>query len=150
GTTYYWRVMATNSGGDTNWSAAWSFKTTSASPTATMVAHWKMDEGNGSNVSDASEYGNHSVTTGEPTWMEGMDGQALKFDGSQYVSIIDNASLDITGAITLATWIKPEKTGTQYLIKKAEQNGIDGYELSLASSGKVFFRFNQTTSSDVY
>src|SRR5690606_17118924 len=125
GTTYYWRVMSTHSGGDTNWSAAWSFKTTSASPTATMVAHWKMDEGNGSLVSDGSEFQNHSNTIGDPSWVEGMDGQALRFSGSQYVFIKDNTSLNITEAITLATWIKPEKRASQYLIKKAEQNGID-------------------------
>ncbi|WP_010232645.1 LamG domain-containing protein, partial [Gillisia marina] len=77
--------------------------------------------------------------------------QGLRFNGSsQYATAADNASLDISNSITIATWIRPEKMGTQYLIKKAEHGATDGYELSLSSSGKLFFRFNQQTSGNSY
>ncbi|MCK4773825.1 MAG: hypothetical protein KAT30_03530, partial [Candidatus Krumholzibacteria bacterium] len=57
---------------------------------------------------------------------------------------------DITGEITLTAWIKPEKVGTQYLVKKAIISVTDGYELSLSSSGMAFVRFNQFTSANTY
>src|SRR5690606_19381438 len=62
----------------------------------------------------------------------------------------DNVFLDMTNAITLSAWIKPEKATTQYLIKKAEQGQTNGYELSLSGAGKIFFRFNQSSSADTY
>ncbi|WP_010232507.1 fibronectin type III domain-containing protein, partial [Gillisia marina] len=44
GTTYYWRALATNAVGDSNWSAVRSFTTISAPSNGALVAHWKMDE----------------------------------------------------------------------------------------------------------
>ena len=89
-----------------------------------------------------------------PTWVPGQHGQAIRFDGTgDYATVTDNASLDISGAITLATWVKPEKTATQYLIKKSTQGGAastDGYELSLASTGFPFVRFNSAASGTTF
>jgi hypothetical protein len=149
-TTYYWKVRASNSKETSDWSGVWRF-TTKAAPSGTpLVAHWKLDEGSGTTLKDESEYNNKGTTKGNPTWIDGVKGKALRFNGSnQFATVPDNASLDLSGSLTIATWIKPEKTATQYLIKKAE-SPIDGYELSLASNGKVFFRFNQETSSNTY
>ncbi|MFD2245114.1 LamG-like jellyroll fold domain-containing protein [Pontibacter ruber] len=151
-TTYYWRARATNSAGSSSWSTVWSITTISASsPTNPLVGHWKLDEGSGMALADASEYKNNATAVGGATWVAGVTGQALRFNGSsQYATVADNASLDITGAITLTAWIKPEKIATQYVFKKAEQNSVDGYELSLSSGGLIFFRFNQVTSGDTY
>ncbi|HSI76545.1 MAG TPA: fibronectin type III domain-containing protein, partial [Lunatimonas sp.] len=91
-TAYYWRVLATNANGDTEWSAAWSFTTTSAALNPIQVALWKMDEGSGTDLLDASEYGNNAITTGNPTWIEGVNGTALRFNGTnQYATVPDNA-----------------------------------------------------------
>ncbi|WP_266204893.1 LamG-like jellyroll fold domain-containing protein [Pontibacter kalidii] len=149
-TSYFWRVKGINADGSSSWSSAWSFKTSSA-PTNTLVGHWKMEEASGTTLLDASEYKNHATTVGNPTWTGGVVGQALQLNGSsQYATVPDNTSLDITGSITLAAWIKPEKVATQYLLKKATQSGTNGYELSLSNAGKVFFRFNQASSGDMY
>src|SRR5690606_13906736 len=145
------RVRARNGDGDSNWSSVWSFTTSPAAPDSPLVGHWKMDEGGGSLLIDASQYGNNAPLTGGASWVSGVLGQAARFNGvSQYASVADNASLDITGAITVAGWIKPEAVGTQYLVKKAQQHETNGYELSLAGSGYVFFRFNQFSSGDAY
>ena len=65
-----------------------------------------------------------------------------------YALVPDHASLDITGAITLATWVKPELVATQDVMKKATNASVNGYEITLASSGKPFVRFNQVASGD--
>ncbi|MCI0330101.1 MAG: HYR domain-containing protein [candidate division Zixibacteria bacterium] len=38
GTTYYWRVNATNAGGTSNWSPVWSFTTAAGSPSETCLS----------------------------------------------------------------------------------------------------------------
>ena len=67
-----------------------------------------------------------------------------------YAVVPDASSLDISSAITIAAWVRPEKLATQYLVKKATNGGTNGYELSLSSAGKVFVRFNQVTSADTF
>ena len=117
----------------------------------TLVGHWQME----SNLNDASGNGNNGTAVGSPTYVTGVVGLALDLDGStQYGTVPDATTLDITAAITLAAWIKPSSGGTQYIIKKSIQNGTlgteDGYELSISSSGGVFFRLNQTTAGNTY
>jgi large repetitive protein len=118
-----------------------------------LVGHWAMEEGSGTTLFDAAPPANNATTTGSPAWAAGTYGQALLLNGtSQYASVPDSADLDITGAITMAAWIKPGKADTQDLIAK-EINGVaDGYQLSLAapsSTGKVFVRFNNDPNNRV-
>ena len=109
------------------------------------------NEGSGSTLVDSSGSGNNGGLQGNPTWVTGQHGQAIRFDGSgDYAVVPDASSLDISGAITIAAWVRPEKLATQYLVKKATNGGTNGYELSLSSAGKVFVRFNQLTSGDTF
>ena len=124
----------------------------------TLVGCWPMEEGSGAVVIDSTSFGNDGNITGSPTWVTGKVGTyALILNGTtQYATIPDSNSLDIaSNRITLATWIKPEQTTTQNLIKKAVNSNTNGYELSLAAAGsaadqKYFVRFNQTESGDHY
>ena len=117
-----------------------------------LVGHWSMEESSGATVLiDSSSYTNDAAITGSLIRVAGQRGFAQEFDGTgDYALVPDNASLDITSAITLAAWIKPSALGTQYIIKKSTQGLTDGYELSLSSAGKVFVRFNQITSGSTY
>ena len=117
-----------------------------------LVGQWAMEESDGATVlTDSSSYGNNANVTGSLVSVAGQRGIAQEFDGTNdYALVPDDASLDITGAITLAAWIKPTTTGTQYIIKKATKDVTDGYELSLSSTGQVFVRFNQLTSNNLY
>ena len=99
------------------------------------VGDWRMNEGSGTVLVDSSASGNNGTILGNPTWVAGQHGQAIHFDGTgDYATVPDSASLDISSAITMAAWVKPEKTATQYLIKKATTTGTtaNGYELSLS------------------
>ncbi|MGA2286758.1 MAG: LamG-like jellyroll fold domain-containing protein [Dehalococcoidia bacterium] len=107
-----------------------------------------MDEGSGTTLVDSSSPANNGTTVGSPTWVTpGKVGSyTLSLSGSgQYATVADASCLNPSNAITLAAWIKPTKSAvaTQYIIKKAHvTGGTSGYELSLASSGLVFFRIN--------
>lgn len=147
--TYYWRVIASNETGNSGWSSEWSF-TTIPPPANTLAGRWTADDGSGNVMADASVYGNNASLIGSPTWVNGMSGAAIRFNGSnQYATVPDHSSLNIANAITLAAWIRPERTGSaQVIMKKGLTGQIDGYELSLVSNGKVFFRANQQTNGE--
>jgi myo-inositol-hexaphosphate 3-phosphohydrolase len=152
-TLYYWRVRASNATETSSWSSVWSFATESTSPppVTLLAGHWKMDEGSGTLLLDASGNSNTASTVNGPSWVTGVSGQALRLSGNgQYATVPDNASLDITGSITLALWIRPEALANQYLLHKALVNVVDGYELSLTSAGLMYFRFNQVSAGETY
>lgn len=153
-TTYYWRIRASNEAGESEWSSVWSYSTSAepaTPPVSSLVGQWKMNEGGGNTLTDASEFDNDAIITGTPIWINGKEDLALLLNGSnQFATVADNSSLDISNTITLAAWIKPERTATQYIIKKATNGTVNGYELSLASSGYIFFRINQASSGDSY
>jgi hypothetical protein len=118
---------------------------------STPVGYWPMEEGSGTSIVDASGHGNHGSVLGGATWAPGQIGLALILDGvDDHAQVPNSATLDITSQITLATWVRPQQVGTQYLVKKAIQGATGGYELSLSSTGKAFFRLNQVPSGDTY
>jgi hypothetical protein len=120
-------------------------------PTGAEVGAWLLDEGNGMLVFDASGFGNDGSFSGSPAWITGLVGSALEFDGSgARVLVPDAPSLDLSQALTIAAWLRPNQTATAYPIKKARASATDGYELALSGNGTVFVRFNQVSSGDVY
>ena len=92
----------------------------SGSVYADLVGHWTLDEGSGTTVADVSGNGNDGTITDDPalddlTWITGMSGGALEFHGdtsaygtADYVDCGHSASLDITGPISIALWIRPD------------------------------------------
>ncbi len=130
--------------------------TITATP-STFVGHWRADEGSGTTLLDSSGTGNNAAVFGNTTWVPGKIGQAVSFDGTgDYATVTDNAGLDMTSAITMATWVRPGRVATQELIAKSTNGSVNGYDLALATSGALptssrpFVRFNQVASADTY
>ena len=78
-----------------------------------LVGHWKLDEGSGA-ILDSSGNGNDGTIVGNPTPIAGVVGKALEFHGlgaagggGDYINCGSGASLDITGQISIALWIRP-------------------------------------------
>jgi hypothetical protein len=75
------------------------------------VAHWEMDEGEGTRAFDSSGNNNHGAISGA-TWTEGKYGSALSFDGADdYVNCGTSSSLDIANSMTASAWIYPKTLG---------------------------------------
>lgn len=119
-----------------------------------LVGCWRMEEGSGTTLQDggAAPY-NDATLLNSPTFTKpGQIGaSSLLLDGTNdYASTGDEDNLDITtNRITLAAWIKTTVAvpSTQYIIKKNNTTTNNpGYELSLASTGKVFVRFNNNAT----
>jgi hypothetical protein len=92
----------------------------SGSVCADLVGHWTLDEGSGTTVVDVSGNGNDGTIMDnpdldDPTWIPGISGTALEFHGTgvaltggDHVDCGNDASLDITGPISIALWIRPD------------------------------------------
>ena len=105
----------------------WSF-TTASEPVTTdttigesLVLSLRLDEASGTTAIDSSGYGNNGVINGA-TYTTGKVGNALSFDGNDYVSIGDSSSLDITDNITIEGWINPSvgSSGWRTIVSKFE------------------------------
>ena len=87
---------------------------------ADLVGHWTLDEGSGNTATDISSYGNHGTLQNnpdltDPTWITGIRGGAVEFHGTgtaltggDYFDCGNDASLDISGPISIALWIRPD------------------------------------------
>ena len=108
---------------------------TGASPGPGIVGLWHLDEGSGNITADSSGNGNDGtlLPTGlEPTWVSGMFGNALSFDGTDdYLQVPSSSSLN-PATITVEAWFKAtDITGQTYppIVKKADANA--GYALEI-------------------
>jgi post-segregation antitoxin (ccd killing protein) len=101
-----------------------------------LVAWWKFDETEGKEISDSS--GNKFIGTliGNPQWQPtgGKTGGALEFDGDgDYIECGRDEGLNISGAVTIAAWIKLSKSTTDQKIAGNQDNITGGYKLSIFS-----------------
>ena len=73
-----------------------------------LVAAYNFDENFGGTTADVSGNGNTGVINGASWTNQGKFGNALRFDGfSNWVTVNDADSLDLSGGMTLEAWIFP-------------------------------------------
>ncbi|MGB2717015.1 MAG: LamG-like jellyroll fold domain-containing protein [Vicinamibacterales bacterium] len=78
-----------------------SFSAGTPPPPSGLVAAYGFDEGTGTVLIDASGNGRDGTIAGA-TWTLGKYGQALDFDGTDSVTLLD---LDLTGAFSVMGWM---------------------------------------------
>jgi concanavalin A-like lectin/glucanase superfamily protein len=75
--------------------------------TTAPVGVWKLDEGSGTHVADASGNDNDGVLSGGVSWVAGVSGSALSFDGGTgQVKVSDNTMLEPATTVTISAWVK--------------------------------------------
>ncbi|MDT8300897.1 MAG: LamG domain-containing protein [Sedimentisphaerales bacterium] len=100
-TTYYWRIDELQADGSVVTGDLWSFNT------GRLVAWWKLDDGSGNTAADSSGNNRNGTLIGDVSWVDGITGGALAFDGDgDYVHIGKDSGFDITNQITVSAWIK--------------------------------------------
>ncbi|MHC4095892.1 MAG: LamG-like jellyroll fold domain-containing protein [Planctomycetota bacterium] len=77
-----------------------------------LVAYWKLDgdAADSAGTNDGIIYGATSIN--------GFCGQALYFDGDDYVEVPDSPQLDLTGDFTIQAWVNIQGTGGGPLVSK--------------------------------
>jgi hypothetical protein len=82
-------------------------------PNEGLVLHYTFDDYDGSNVVDESGTGNTGTVYGAGFVSNGVVGSAYAFDGvDDYVDCGVDASLQITGALTYAVWVRTTHSGS--------------------------------------
>ncbi|MCA0757054.1 PKD domain-containing protein [Paenibacillus sp. N4] len=83
--------------------------TVRAEQTPRQIAYYTFD----GDFRDSSGNGNHGTSkVGNPTFAEGIIGQAAKFDGKSGVLVEDSDSLDLATSFSFSMWIYKENGGT--------------------------------------
>ena len=88
------------------------------------MAAWGFNEGSGTTLGDSSGNGRTGTVTGA-TWTPGRYGQALNFDGNDFVSLGD---LDLGGSFTVIAWIQTRSlfsNGCSSLVMKPLDYGFE-------------------------
>jgi hypothetical protein len=99
-TKYFWRIDEIRTDGSVAKGDTWSFTT------GGLAGWWKLDEGEGTTVSDSSGKDHHGVIHGSPIWLPegGRIGGALQFDGVK--DYVDTGWADHLPVWTVAAWVK--------------------------------------------
>ncbi|MBN2314505.1 MAG: LamG domain-containing protein [Sedimentisphaerales bacterium] len=86
---------------------------------ADLVGYWTLDEGSGSTATDVSGNGNDGILVDnnvwDIAWISGICGGAVEFYGvgtsggnGDYFDCGSDASLNMTGPVSIALWIRPD------------------------------------------
>ena len=113
GKVYYWRVDELD-GANTYKGDVWSFRTIPEIPIndPNLVGWWKFDEGAGATALDFSGHSNHAMLMGDPEWIAGYDGGALKFDGNNDYAVLPIGEvISSMSSATFATWVNFSNVG---------------------------------------
>ena len=117
---------------------------------------WLFDEGQGLTTADSSGNGNNGTLVNGPGWTTDTPftyagNHALSFDGTNdYVSVPDSASLDVTGAITVEAWLKPNTVSAsadwRAVVYKLHASGTDkgGYGLIAETDQSAVYFFTES------
>ena len=73
----------------------------------TYIGVWKFDEGKGDIAKDSTENEHDGQFVNDLQWVEGKFGDALEFDGSGYIDLGNDESLQFDGSVTIVYWAKP-------------------------------------------
>lgn len=87
-----------------------------------LIASWKLDEGSGTTISDAT--GNYPGTAVNTVWVDGVIGKALDFNGSNSnITISNQAGLNPDQQITIMAWVNTRENKTTKIAQKGDWDG---------------------------
>lgn len=98
-----------------------------------LVLYFTFDEGEGGTLKDHSAYKNDGFIAGNPQWVAGKFGSALKFDGDiDAIEVAHDDSLNMTTAVTMEMWVNVPPVGglvNQVGIEKGTWDAVGEYGL---------------------
>jgi hypothetical protein len=111
---------------------------------ASLVLSLSFDDGGGEIAADLSDHGNDGELKGDPEWVEGRHGKALKFDGvDDWVEVPHADILTVDEEVTVMAWINAERHtgpgGAQWQGILAKSNGPRSYSLYTESGQALHF-----------
>lgn len=105
-----------------------------------LVAHWSLDEGQGTIAHDTSGNDLHGTLVGDPEWVESLPGlgQALEFDGiHDHVDCGNDPVFNMTEQMTATAWVNITSLSREWAGVVAKGNGL-AWRLSTVGSEPRF------------
>ena len=120
-------------------------------PSGGLVAAYGFNEGSGATVADASGNGNTGTVSGAAWVTAGKYGGALSFNGTNsWVTVPDNASLDLTTGMTVEAWVDPSSlNGWEAVALKERPNGLSYALYNSDNTSKPPAGYINTGGSDI-
>ena len=124
-----------------------AFSNNDADTNTVGLWHFEESTGSGAYIKDSSDYGSNGTPT-LTTSTTGKYGKARTFAGSgNYITVTNKASLQITDAITMQSWVKPNTADNDGIIYKGTFAGAQGnYQMTLLAN-VPYCRFNNDALS---
>ena len=105
-----------------------------------LVAYWSFDEGSGNIANDQSSNGFHGTLHGDPEWVSGVKGKALKFDGVDDY-LVASQDIILSDDFTIMFNIKFDEMGTssKYVLAKhkIQNNFMGGWAVLLCPTDSL-------------
>jgi hypothetical protein len=100
-----------------------------------LVVCYSFDDEDPKGVKDLSQYKNDGVIEGNAEYVEGKIGKAMQFDGTGKVEALHSDVLSLTGAHTIAYWLKWDGSGSSWspFISKTISAQDDNYHTWVGS-----------------
>ena len=159
-TSYSYRISGVSGGRQTEWSAEASAQTEAAEPiegeAAGLVAYWPFDEGSGTSAGDFSGNGISGTLQASATWESvGHRNGAIRFSGNSEDQVLVGTpeALNLTGAVSVSAWVKPEGVSSYGVIAGIDQSGgaaNDQYVLKTTHSNTQQLSFQVTAAGVGY
>ncbi|MBD3345090.1 MAG: T9SS type A sorting domain-containing protein [Chitinivibrionales bacterium] len=141
----YWRVSSSYD--SSQFSMPDQFEIINFEPAC--IARWSFDKGSGDSIYDSSG-NNHNGYIHGATWTSGYNGNALRFDGDDFVQVANHPQLDIQKNITIVALIRPSIiTGNHTIISKSDGSTL-GYDIACNPSGNAYGRVGGAGNSNRY
>ncbi len=130
---------------------------------STLVGQWNFEESEGTNTIafDSSVNCNDGTINGA-TWVDGRIGDALSFDGNDYVEIPYISELNPRTAITVEAWVNPSSNtnwqrvisksaypNTDYSLFRGDKNNI-GFSVKIGSVNRTAYSVANTVPIGVW
>jgi hypothetical protein len=111
---------------------------TCAPPPANMVSWWPAD-GNTTDIRGP----NNGTLQGGATFAAGEVGQAFSFNGSSFVTVPDNPSLQLPDApFSIDLWFNTSTTATsQMILSKGVSDANEEYSINLLTGGGIYWDY---------
>jgi hypothetical protein len=97
-----------------------------------LIGWWKLDDGSGTAAKDSSRAfsSNDGKLVGDPKWVKGRNGGALRLDGNQYVSLGNIFQGGYT-EISIVCWVKHGRSQWQNIVERSMWDNPDGIGLMM-------------------
>ena len=84
-----------------------------ADTTTGLVGWWRMDEAAGTSAEDRSGKGNTGTLVGTPTWGAGKRGNAVSFNGANYITVAQSPISNFSNPSSICLWgLVTDNTGS--------------------------------------